>query len=236
MAIETQPSKTFFLVPASQVFRKIMTGITGLLLILYLAQHLFANLKVFGSDPLAVSKYGYKLKGLGLLLTVAEILLGALIIYHVVMGIAIWFRKRRSRPIAYKRYESKGAPSRQTWASRTMIWGGLLLLVFLVLHVAYFRFGPGVAEGYAATIDGNQVKHFEALVLDRFQHFGYVIFYSLALLALGFHLSHGFWSAMVSLGLVTEKNRDWLYSVGVVLATVLTIGFMVIPLRIYFAG
>lgn len=221
---------------ASSVFRKALSGLTGLLLILYLAQHLFANIKIFSADPLAVSQYGYALQGFGVFLKVVELGLVFLFLMHIVVGVQVWITKRKARNIDYKRYATKGAPSKQTLASRTMIWGGGVLIIFLVLHVAYFRFGPGIAEGYVATIDGASVRHFERLVTERFQNLAYVVFYCFVMGVVGLHISHGFWSALQSLGLVTERNRDRLYRVGVIIGAVIAIGFISIPLGIYFGG
>ena len=234
MAVSAPPDPTSFV--TSPVLRKVSTGLTGLFLIIYLTQHLFANLRIFSPDPQAVSKYGHTLEGLGLLLRGIEIGLAALILYHVIMGISIWLKSRNARPVAYKRYRTKGTPSKMSFASRTMFWGGLLMLVFLVIHVAYFRFGPGVADGYATMIHGEPARHYERLVTERFEQLGYVVFYCITMVVVGMHVSHGFWSASQSLGLVNDRNRDVLYKVGIALGALFALGFISIPLGVYFGG
>lgn len=236
MATTTPPRPGVSSLFTSPVLRKVSTGLTGLFLIAYLAQHLLANLRIFSADPQAVSKYGHTLEGFGLLLRGIEIGLAVLILYHAVMGIAIWFKTRQARPIAYKRYQSKGAPSKQSLASRTMLWGGLLMLVFLAIHVAYFRFGPGIAEGYSTMIHGEPARHYERLVTERFEQLGYVVFYCITMGVVGMHISHGFWSASQSLGLVNDRNRDVLYKIGIALGALFALGFITIPLGIYFGG
>ena len=236
MAVELKPQTNPSILFTSPIGRKISTGITGVLLVVYLGQHLFANIRILGSDPQAVSQYGHTLEGFGLLLRAVEIALAVLIIYHAVMGISIWVKTRKARPITYKKYASRGEPGKQTWASRTMFWGGLLMLVFLVIHVAYFRFGPGIAEGYSVMIDGEPARHYERLVQERFDQVGYVAFYCLMMVVVGFHISHGFWSATQSLGVVNDKNRQVLYRVSQALGVIFALGFMAIPLRIYFGG
>ena len=220
----------------SPVLRKISTGLTGLFLVVYLTQHLFANLQIFSSDPQAVSKYGHTLEGFGVLLRGVEIALAALILYHAIMGISIWVKTRQARPIAYKRYKTKGAPSKQTLASRTMFWGGMLMLVFLIIHVAYFRFGPGIAEGYATMVHGEPARHYERLVIERFEQLGFVIFYCITMVVVGMHISHGFWSASQSLGLVNDRNRDFLHKAGIALGALFALGFISIPLSVYFGA
>ena len=236
MAVSAPPRPGASSLFTSPVLRKVSTGLTGLFLIIYLTQHLFANLQIFSSDPQAVSKYGHTLEGFGLLLRGIELALAALILYHAVAGILIWLKTREARPIAYKRYKTKGAPSKQSFASRTMIWGGLLMLVFLVVHVAYFRFGPGIAEGYSTMVHGEPARHYERLVTERFEQLGYVIFYCITMVVVGMHISHGFWSASQSLGLVNDRNRDVLYKVGIALGALFTLGFIAIPLAVYFGG
>lgn len=229
------PQKDRWLIFASPVLRKFSTGVTGLLLVLYLGQHLFANLRIHGDDPVGVSRYGHTLEGFGLLLRGIEIGLAVVLIFHAVMGIVIWVNKRKARPAGYRQYHTKGLQSKQTFASRSMIWGGLLLVVFLVIHVAWFRFGPGIAEGYAVQIEGDAARHYERLVAERFQHLGYVIFYCIAMIAVGLHLSHGVWSALQSVGLVNSQNREVLYRISQFLGAAIALGFISIPLLIYFA-
>lgn len=234
MELATPPKKpTLIDTLSSPVLKKVSTGITGILLILYLGQHLLANLRIFSSDPTAVSQYGHTLLQFGFLLRLIEIGLAVVIIYHAVLGVAIWLNKRKARPTEYER-SLKGQFGSQSWASRTMIWGGLLILVFLVIHVAWFRFGPGIAEGYTVQIDGEDARHYERLMSERFEQLGFVIFYCISMLAVGIHLSHGFWSAFQSLGLITDKNRKTFQRVGFAIAAVITLGFISIPLYLYF--
>lgn len=236
MAVELKPTKSPASILTSPIGRKFATGVTGIFLVLYLGQHLLANLRIFSSDPQAVSKYGHTLEGFGLLLRAIEIGLAIMIVYHAALGISIWLKKRKARPVNYRRYVTKGSPSKQTLASRTMFWGGLLMLIFLLVHVAYFRFGPGIAEGYATMIDGEPARHYERLVTERFEQWGYVVFYCLMMIVVGIHISHGFWSATQSLGLVTDRNRQVLYRISQALGVLFALGFITIPLRIYFGG
>ena len=220
----------------SPVGRKVLSGLTGLLLIVYLAQHLFANLQILGDDPQGVSKYALFLQGFGPLLQVVEAGLAACFLAHIVLGIRIYRTNRQARQTGYARYRSAGPPSRMTLASRTMIASGLLVLAFLVVHVAYFRFGPGIADGYVTYVGQEPVRHFERLVTERFQQPAYVALYSLVLVVLGFHLYHGFWSAFQSLGWINGRTRRYFVGAGLVLSIALMAGFLVIPLRIYFGA
>lgn len=221
---------------ASPVGRKVLTGVTGVLLFVYLLQHLYANLHVFSADPQAVSRYALALEGFGPVLRLVEGALAALFAVHIALGLSIWARARRARGTGYAQYRPRGGTRLGTLASRTMIASGLLLAGFLVVHVAYFRFGPGVAEGYVTYVDGEAVRHFERLVRERFAAPGYVALYVAALGALALHLTHGLWSALQSLGLVHDRNRRLVVRLGVAAAVLLCAAFMAIPLGVYFGG
>ncbi len=228
-----RPSRTWM---GSPIGKKLLTGVTGLLLVLYLLQHLYANLQVLGADPQAVSKYALLLQGFGPVLQVIEAALALCFLAHIVAGVRVWLTNRRARAAGYAQYRRAGTPSRQTLASRTMAVTGLVLLAFLVLHVAYFRFGPGIAEGYVTYVGAEPVRHFERLVHERFRHGGYVLFYGVVMVLLGLHLSHGFWSAFQSLGWANDRGRRWLFRAGIGLSVLIAAGFLSIPLWIYFGG
>ncbi len=132
----------------SQVGRKILTGITGVLLVLYVIAHLSGNLSLLSSDHNAFNKYGAFLHSFGTLFYVIEIGLAVVILLHAYIGISIALRRRQARKQGYQSYNSKGGNSKQSMSSRTMAITGTVLLLFIIIHVIQFRFGPGPAEGY----------------------------------------------------------------------------------------
>lgn len=234
--LEKRPSLVKHLFRTS-IGKKVLTGLTGVLLLLFITQHLLANIQVLGPDPQALNRYGPFLEGFGVLLDAAQFGLAGLVLLHAVIGISIWFRKRKARGTeAYAQYASKGTPSKQSLSSKTMIASGLFLLVFLGLHLNTFKFGPGVEEGYVVVIDDAPVRDLTRLVTERYQSVGYVLFYVVAMVVVGFHLHHGFWSAFQSLGLVNDRNRNRFFWTGAAFSIVVTAGFLAIPLVIYFGG
>lgn len=215
----------------SQVGRKIMTGVTGIGLMLFLIGHLGGNLTIFGS-PDAFNAYTDKLMSLGPLLYVIEAGLAFFFLYHTVLGVSIWLGKRKARPSGYDTYKTKGGPSHQSIASRSMIITGSIILIFLVLHIIHFKFGPE----YTAMLNGEEVRDLRKLVIEEFQKplivAGYVGVLALAIL----HLSHGFWSAFTSLGM-NHGERSKKVQVGAyAFAIIIMLGFIFIPLYIYFTG
>ena len=219
----------------STVAKKFLLALTGLSLFIFVGVHLAGNLLLF-VGPEAFNYYSHTLMSLGGLLYVVEAILVAFFLLHFVTGAAVTWANWSARPDRYHVAGRKGGPSRMTLSSRTMIWTGLVVLVFTVIHVATFKYGPGEAEGYVAMVDGQPVRDLYRLVVETFGNEVYVIWYVLAMILLGFHLSHGFWSAVQSLGIHGRRWTPILYGLGVVAAVLLGVGFLVIPVWFYFGG
>ena len=149
----------------SQVGRKILTGLTGLFLVLFVIFHLGGNLAIFG-EPDAMNRYSLILHNFGPLLWVARIGLVVVFAIHSWIGISIWWNKRKARPQKYEVYSSKGGPSRQSLSSRSMAFTGVVLLVFVVFHINTFALG----ETQTVMIDGQQTHDIKSLVLETFQN------------------------------------------------------------------
>jgi len=215
----------------SQVGRKILTGLTGVGLIVFLITHLAGNLTLFG-DPQAFNEYTLTLESLGWILYVLEAGLAILFLLHAYIGISIWWNRRKARPEGYAEYESKGGPSHNSWASRSMIFTGIVLLVFLVIHLDTFKFGATDT----IMINGEEARDLKALVIDTFMNPVYAFGYTFVMILLGFHLKHGFWSAFTSLTMKHNKYSALIYTAGIIFAILLAIGFLFIPLYIYFTG
>jgi succinate dehydrogenase / fumarate reductase cytochrome b subunit len=220
----------------SQVGRKLLTGITGVLLVLFVIGHLSGNLSLLSSDPNVFNKYSAFLHGFGSLLYVVEIGLALVILIHAYIGIAISMRKRQARKQGYEVQRSKGGPSKQSISSRTMIFTGLILLIFLVIHLKQFRFGPGIHEGYSTMADGKELYDLHKLTAETFQNIGWVIVYVGVMILLGFHLRHGIWSALQSLGAMRPKYTPVIYSLALILGILLAVGFLILPIWLYMKG
>lgn len=202
---------------------------------LFLIVHLLGNLTLFVPDGgEAFNAYAYKLHSLGPLILVVELGLFAVILLHAAIGVAIWMGKRRARPEGYEKYKSVGGASKQGLSSKSMIWTGIVMFVFLVLHISAFRFGLGAESHPPVMIDGNEARDVFSIVRDAFQLEGLVIFYLLTVSLVGFHLRHGIWSALQSLAAMRPKASPLVYSVAFVLAVLLGLGFFVLPIYIYF--
>lgn len=210
-------------------------AITGLALVAYLILHLIGNLLLYAPTGTPFNSYAHKIMSIGPLLYVAEVGLALIILVHAFTGIRVTLKNRKARPQQYLSTQTKGGSSFNNISSRSMAIAGVILLGFIILHVWQFRFGPGVAEGYATNLpNGETIRDLYALVNEIFHNPVYVFIYVGSMLAMGLHLRHGFWSLFQSMGAMNKAHSKKVYAVGAVLALILTIGFLMIPVAIYF--
>ncbi len=220
----------------SQVGRKILTGATGVLLVLFIIEHLSGNLLLLSTHSDPFNGYAEFLEGFGELKTLAEIGLGVLILLHAYIGIAIAMAKRKTRGQGYAVEATKGGPSKKSLSSRSMIITGLILLACIVFHLIQFRFGPSIAAGYTSMLDGKEVRDIHRLVYEVFRNPVWVVLYCGIIVMLGFHLRFGIWSALQSLGAMKPRASKAIYGVALLMALLIAIGFFVLPIWIYVKG
>lgn len=228
------PNSKFNRIISSTVFQKVTMAVTGLLLIGFVITHLSGNISLYFPEGTVFNKYADFLASLGWLLYAAEIGLVAMFLLHIVTAIQITRLNKAARPIGYKSYQSKGGPSKANLSSRFMIVSGVLLLGFLILHIWQFKYGAGISEGYVVEIEGKQVRDLHRLVVETFQNPVYVVIYVFSMIMLAFHLRHGFWSAFQSLGTRRPDLIGGLQKLAILLAIAISLGFMGIPIWIYF--
>ncbi len=217
------------MLPRSSVAKKFFNAITGVGLFLFVVIHLLENLLLLTGNPDDYNRWAHFLKSLGPLLFIIELGLAAFFLVHIWSALMIYWDKLKARPSSYSVYRSAGWTSRQTLSSRTMIYTGLVLLVFVIWHVLTFRFGPY----YETVIDGVAMRDLHKLVVEVFSNPINVALYVAVMVFLGFHLRHGFWSALQSLGAYHPRWTPVWYSGGVLVALALALGFIVIPLWVY---
>lgn len=217
------------------VAKKILMALTGLSLVIFVCVHLAGNLLLY-VGPGAFNTYAHKLMSLGGLLYVAEAILAAFFLVHIGTGIWITLANWRARPDSYEVNVGQGHQSRMNISSKTMIWTGLAIAVFTVVHLINFKYGPGIEEGYTAVLDGETVRDLYRLVAESFMKEVYVIPYVLCMALFGYHIRHGFWSAFQSLGVNHPRYTPVIYGIGVLAAIILAVGFLLIPIWFYIGG
>ena len=218
---------------SSSVGKKFLNGLTGVLLLAFIVAHLAGNLTIFAGQN-ALNGYAALTHSLGPMLIVIEVALAVVFLAHAASAIGVWRDGRRARRVSNTRRASKGGASRQTLASRSMIWTGLALLAFLVIHLWQFRFGPGEHQGYVARLGDREVWDLWRVVVEVLKQPLWAAFYTAMMVLLGFHLRHGFWSAFQSIGLLGPGLRPLAFSAALVFALVVAAGFVALPLSVYF--
>ena len=213
----------------SSVARKALMAVTGLALIGFLVVHLAGNLLLLKGDADAFNLYSHFYAELGNLLYVIEAGLVAFFLIHIISGVTVWLGKRKARPVGYAKVANAGNPSRKTFSSVSMIYTGILVGVFLVVHIASLKYGPH----YTTTIDGVEMRDLYKLVIEVFTTPAWVAFYVIIMALLGFHLRHGFWSAFQSLGALQPRLSGLIYAIGLLVAFIFAFGFIIIPLWIF---
>jgi succinate dehydrogenase / fumarate reductase cytochrome b subunit len=212
---------------STSVGTKIVIGITGIALFLYLLIHIAGNLVVF-LGPAAFNKYAYTLEG-NPFLPVVEIGLLLLFVIHIYKTIRMFLGNQSTRPVRYATKKYAGPPSRKTFASSTMIVSGLWLLAFLIVHVKTFRFG--VESEWPA--GGRDLYLLE---MQAFTNPLIVGFYVLSMVVVGSHLWHGVSSAFQSLGIDQPAWTRFILPAGKTIAVLIAGGFIVIALWAHFTG
>lgn len=213
---------------SSSVGTKIILALSGLALFGYLVLHLAGNLLVY-LGPQALNGWGHRLVSNPLVVP-AEVGLLLIFLVHVWKGVKNWWQNRQARPTPYAMKRWAGHTSRKNLGSATMIWTGALILAFVVVHVAGFKYGafyeppefePGVRDLYQ-------------LVVGTFQNPWWAACYLVAMVLVGLHLRHGLSSACQSLGLDGPRFTPAAIRTGVILAIAIGGGFASIPLWAYF--
>lgn len=211
---------------ASTVGKKTVMAVSGLVMLLYLVVHMIGNLKIFfGADEF--NGYAHWLRVVGepfmhheWTLWLVRVVLVAAVVTHATSAYQLSRRDLRARP---SRYAHKKA--RSSYATRTMRWGGIILGLFIVWHLLDLTTGTVHPGGF-------QAGHPYQNVVDTFSTWYGNVIYLVAMLALGLHIRHGFWSAAQTLGVGSRARERLLKTLAQVLALVLTVGFISVPVAV----
>lgn len=207
---------------ASMVGKKVVMGVTGLIGIGFVILHSLGNLLVF-RGPEAINSYSHFLKSTGELLWTLRIVLVVAVILHVIAAVQLTLQSRAARPIGYSKRESQVA----TIASRTMRWGGVFLLVFIVLHILHFTTGTIKPAGVFTSED------VYANMVGSFRIWWVALFYVLSMIALGLHLFHGAWSSVRSVGVSPPSPQPFHRRISLVIAILVWAAFTAVPIAVF---
>jgi succinate dehydrogenase / fumarate reductase cytochrome b subunit len=212
---------------STSVGTKLLIGVTGLALFIYLITHIAGNLLIF-FGPATFNQYAHTLTS-NPLIPIIEIGLVLIFLVHVYKTVTMYLGNQQARPTSYAMKKRQGPPSRKTFASSTMIFSGLWLLIFIVIHVKAFKYGT---EYLAA----GGMRDLYRTEMESFANPLTVGFYVLSMLVVGSHLWHGASSGFQSLGLDHPRWTPAILKLTKLLAVVIAGGFIVIALWAHFAG
>lgn len=205
----------------ASILKKVLMALTGLAWFGFIIAHLSGNLLLY-KGPESFNHYSDTLLS-NVFLLPAEIALVLFLLVHFVTALRVTRENNNARPQRYV-YKLPSTGS-STFASRTMWYGGVIILLFIILHVWMFKFGDHTGE-----------HGLWGLVIRSFKNPLIVIGYVFAMLPLGLHLSHGFSSAFQTLSLLQPRWHTGFQKTGVILGWVLAIGFIMLPLwALFFA-
>jgi len=210
----------------SSIGKKVAMALSGVILFGFTFAHMLGNLKAFQGRE-ALDGYGVFLRELGypvvphygVLWIVRIALLGAVGV-HVIAAFQLWAQSRRARRAGYERSE----PLVFSYASRTMRWGGVIILAFLVYHLLHMTTGTVHPDFEYGTVYDNLVLGFQSLPVAGF--------YLLAVGALCFHLYHGLWSLFATLGVQNPKVDRLRRPLAAGLAVALFVGYASVPVAV----
>jgi succinate dehydrogenase / fumarate reductase, cytochrome b subunit len=212
----------------NSVFKKVVMAVSGIILVLYLIAHMIGNLKAFAGAE-SFNDYSAWIRTIGepavpaqTVLWIIRLVLLAAVIAHIWAAISLWRQARSARP---ERYVTK-KPVAQSYASRTMRWGGVIILAFIIFHILDLTLGAVNAEGYDSTPYERLVASFSNPIVT--------VWYAVSLILLGMHLRHGIWSATQTLGQSNRRREKTVSLFAIAFSTVLTLGFLLVPFSVLF--
>ncbi|HEX6288903.1 MAG TPA: succinate dehydrogenase cytochrome b subunit [Herpetosiphonaceae bacterium] len=219
----------------TSIGKKVVMAVTGIILVGFVVAHMVGNLKVFlGAE--AINAYAGFLRDVGeplfpreALLWVARIVLLVSVVLHITAATQLTIQDRASRPQRYAVHK----PVQATYASRTMRWGGVIVLLFIIYHILHLTLGQvGFAAGQYLHEDPNNGFQVYANVVNGFRNPLVSLFYIVAMGAVGLHLYHGVWSMFQTLGLNSVKFNSLLRGLAMVTALAVVLGNISIPIAV----
>jgi len=207
----------------SSIGKKVIVAVTGFFILGFVIAHMIGNLQIFlGQETL--NDYAEKLRNLGEILIAMRAFLLINLVVHVFFAIWVAKENRAARPVGYVH---KGT-IQATHASRVMVISGILLLIYVIYHLAHFTFGS-VHSQYFHFVDADGRRDVYSMVIASFQNLPISLIYIAAMGVLFYHLGHATSSFIQTLGFADDKSLPKVKQGGIVLAFLLFIGYSIIP-------
>lgn len=216
---------------ASSIGKKIMMAAAGLFLVVFLLVHLGINSLLILFEETDNFNVAAHFMGTNVVVKVFEVLLFAGFLLHIIYGLVLQVQNWIARPNNYKVTNY----SQTSFFSKFMIHTAIIIFVFLAIHLSDFYFkAKFFGEVPDVMINGEKYHDLGSLVIAKFQHPGFILFYVASFIFLGFHLLHGFQSAFKTIGMENKSYASTINMIGIVYTIFVVAGFTAIPLVIYF--
>jgi len=212
----------------SSIGKKFLMSLAGIFLITFLLVHLGINLLVILNDDPMVFNRAAHFMGTNKVIKVFEIVLFGGFLLHIIYALILQIQNWLARPKRYHKFTRSDTSAFSRW----MIHTALIILAFLLIHMADFYFKAKFGDVAETSEEG--VHDLASLVLDKFEMPGFVIFYVASFIFLGFHLIHGFQSAFKTLGLNNKTYTPFIQVLSILYTIAVVGGFTAIPIVIYF--
>ena len=212
----------------STIGKKVIMAVTGMIYIGYVFMHMYGNLKIFlgaayfNEYAEGLRELGHPVFGYLHILTLARIVLIVAMVLHVWSAVTLTLQARKARPQGYAEKKIVQA----NYASLTMRYGGIVILLFVIYHLAHLTWGITGVPFERGDPYFNVVSSFQIMPIP--------LIYLAAVAALGLHLYHGTWSMLQTLGLSRRSNEKPIRAAALVLAILIAGGFAAVPLGIMF--
>jgi len=214
--------KHFF---TSSIGRKFTMGLSGIFLILFLIVHAGINSCIFLNDHGETFNTVARFMSHNWIMRFLEIGLFATLILHIIQGLTVWYQNKKARPVDY----AFNQPSKNSkWYSRSMGILGTLLLLFLVMHLNHFYVDTKIA-----LYSGDQSHNLYEEMQEVFSNQWVVVLYLVGVIALFWHLYHGFQSAFQTLGINHKKYTPIINCAGLTYAVIICLLFALMPVAMY---
>jgi succinate dehydrogenase / fumarate reductase cytochrome b subunit len=210
--------------------KKFLMATSGLVLVGFVLGHMLGNLQVFEGSPGPINRYSHFLHSLGELLWAVRIFLFACVVVHIWMAVLLTLENRRARGPG----PAVKATVQASYASRTMIWSGFIVLAFILFHLADFtlQISHPIFKSLEYADNGRRMHDVFAMVLVGFSYPAVAAFYVFAIGLLCLHLSHGVSSMCQSLGVRNAKWRGWLDHFALAFGLLIFLGFIAVPVAV----
>jgi succinate dehydrogenase / fumarate reductase cytochrome b subunit len=215
----------------SSLGKKYIMAVTGAALLLFVIGHMVGNLQVF-LGPNQINAYGSFLQSTPELLWSARLGLLVMIGLHLYAAFTLWAENKAARPVPYGQYR----PVAASYASRTMLMSGLIVVAFIIYHLLHYTVQVKAinltGQDFIPLHDEKGRHDIYRMMILGFSNFWVSTFYLLGVGLLCVHLSHGAASMFQSLGWKTEPFSRWIDRLALAFAIILFVGYASIPVAV----